>query len=194
MSKKFRKSIIGNTYTWLTVEDFVPSPDYESWWKCRCKCGRAIIAHREELIGKQIKSCGCARKIDILYKTFGRLFVVAFSHSDVNKSYWKCLCTCGKFLITSGHSLRNGQTKSCGCYRLDQLVKAVTFHGFSSKNCTKDQIRFSNIWDNMKQRCFNPKNDSYPDYGGRGITVCSRWLEFKNFIEDLWESYLKHVS
>jgi hypothetical protein len=46
----------------------------------------------------------------------------------------------------------------------------------------------------MIQRCTNPKNDNYPNYGGRGITVCSRWLEFKNFIEDLWESYLKHVK
>lgn len=194
MSKKFVKSIIGNIYTYLTVEDFLSSPDKESWWKCRCKCGRVIIAHREELVGNQIKSCGCMRKKNILYKTFGRLFVVEFSHSDGEKTYWKCLCICGKSIITTGNSLRNGSTKSCGCYRLDQLVKAVTFNGFSSKNCTKDQIRFRNIWNNMKQRCFNPKNDNYPNYGGRGVTVCSRWLEFKNFVEDLWESYLKHVK
>lgn len=38
----------------------------------------------------------------------------------------------------------------------------------------------------MKQRCYNPKNPSYPRYGGRGIFVCDRWLErFENFLEDM---------
>ena len=42
------------------------------------------------------------------------------------------------------------------------------------------------IWKNMKQRCSNPNNSSYPDYGGRGIEVCSRWVKsFANFYEDM---------
>jgi len=43
------------------------------------------------------------------------------------------------------------------------------------------------IWANMKNRCLNPKAVRYADYGGRGITVCERWLSFKNFAEDLGE-------
>lgn len=37
----------------------------------------------------------------------------------------------------------------------------------------------------MKQRCFNPNHPSYPRYGGRGITVCERWLTFANFLADM---------
>ena len=42
-----------------------------------------------------------------------------------------------------------------------------------------------NVWCLMKQRCLNPNNKSYPNYGGRGIQVCDRWLEFANFYEDM---------
>jgi hypothetical protein len=41
-------------------------------------------------------------------------------------------------------------------------------------------------WDNMKQRCLNPKNPRYKSYGARGIKVCDRWLHsFKNFLADI---------
>lgn len=41
-------------------------------------------------------------------------------------------------------------------------------------------------WTNMKTRCTNPKSQSYCDYGGRGITVCARWLNsFENFLSDM---------
>ncbi len=40
-------------------------------------------------------------------------------------------------------------------------------------------------WCQMKQRCFNPDNHAYKDYGGRGITVCERWLDYRNFLADM---------
>jgi hypothetical protein len=39
----------------------------------------------------------------------------------------------------------------------------------------------------MITRCINPNNERYKDYGGRGITVCDRWLKFENFLEDMGE-------
>ncbi len=42
------------------------------------------------------------------------------------------------------------------------------------------------VWNNLIQRCTNPKVTGYQNYGGRGITVCNRWLEsFENFYEDM---------
>ena len=45
-----------------------------------------------------------------------------------------------------------------------------------------------NSWQLMKTRCFCKKDEHYKNYGGRGITVCERWLGengFKNFYEDM---------
>ena len=40
-------------------------------------------------------------------------------------------------------------------------------------------------WQGMKNRCFNPNYHRYSDWGGRGITVCDRWLNFENFLADM---------
>lgn len=41
------------------------------------------------------------------------------------------------------------------------------------------------VWDSMKTRCWYPSHKDYMNYGGRGITVCDRWLTFKNFYDDM---------
>ena len=45
--------------------------------------------------------------------------------------------------------------------------------------------KMKRCWLNMKNRCFKPENEKYPLYGGRGITVCERWLVFENFAKDM---------
>lgn len=40
-------------------------------------------------------------------------------------------------------------------------------------------------WGSMKERCLNKDSKAYPDYGGRGITICDRWMDFANFLEDM---------
>lgn len=62
-----------------------------------------------------------------------------------------------------------------------------------NKKPIKD-YRLRNLWSGMKQRCYNPKNLRYNCYGGRGIKVCERWLDYYNFQEDMYESYLEHVA
>ncbi|HCP78957.1 MAG: hypothetical protein CML16_03100 [Pusillimonas sp.] len=42
-----------------------------------------------------------------------------------------------------------------------------------------------NTWIKIRDRCSNPRNAKYPDYGGRGITVCDRWHVFENFLSDM---------
>jgi len=50
------------------------------------------------------------------------------------------------------------------------------------------------IWANMKQRCFNKNNPDYHNYGGRGITICERWLKFENFKDDMFKTYFEGAT
>jgi len=49
------------------------------------------------------------------------------------------------------------------------------------------ESRTYQVWANMKTRCLNPRHRDYHKYGGRGITVCERWLNFQNFLADMGE-------
>jgi hypothetical protein len=71
--------------------------------------------------------------------------------------------------------------RSCGCIRKEMvavLARLNTKHGLSHTHAYK-------CWKNMVARCFNPRHKSYTDYGGRGITVCERWLILENFYADM---------
>lgn len=56
-----------------------------------------------------------------------------------------------------------------------------------SRTHGKDGTSLYRAWENMIQRCTNPKNKSFPNYGGRGVRVCERWLDFSNFLADMPE-------
>lgn len=53
------------------------------------------------------------------------------------------------------------------------------------KEIRNSEIPEYNSWRGMIERCTNPNHDKYKNYGGRGITVCDRWRNFKNFYEDM---------
>lgn len=84
----------------------------------------------------------------------------------------EAVCFCGNVFTCDEHSLRKGNTKSCGC--------------------TRPGYKYSPIyrtWCGLRQRCNNKKNKAYPNYGGRGITVSKEWGSFKNFLSDMGDTY-----
>lgn len=94
---------------------------------------------------------------------------------------WKCRCDCGKIIVAIGKSLAQGSADSCGCLRAERLSKSKTKHGA----CGTGTYR---VWMHMRQRCENPTDNGFPDYGGRGIRVCERWRKsFSSFFEDMGE-------
>ncbi len=126
--------------------------------------------------------------INLLGQRFIRLVVVKRStNSECRHSRWLCLCDCGNKIVVQSNSLKSGNTKSCGClFREGNNTK----HDHT-RNKRKSKIYKS--WENMIDRCTNPNNKDYHNYGGRGITVCKRWMKFTNFLEDMpgWESGLQ---
>ena len=95
----------------------------------------------------------------------------------VRKAVFECFC--GKRFITNITSVKSGNTKSCGCIRVNKLLRRISRHRMSgSKEYTS--------WECMKSRCYREKDIFYKNYGGKGITVCDRWLHsFENFYKDM---------
>lgn len=61
------------------------------------------------------------KKIDMLHKEFNRLKVIEFDRKVGNKFYWKCECECGNIVSVEGSKIRNGHTKSCGCFKSETI-------------------------------------------------------------------------
>ncbi len=116
----------------------------------------------------------------------GKLTVLAKcpTLADNGDVQWVCKCDCGNVVNIRHRSLvRSIPVRSCGCLQREaaSLVgKANATHGLSNTPTWHS-------WWNMCQRCNNPNNQSYSDYGGRGITVCPRW-------ESSYEHFLEHMG
>lgn len=120
---------------------------------------------------------------------FGRLTVLERALTNRRGyAWWVCRCDCGKICEARGDHLRAGRHRSCGCLRREEFgVRAGTSrlrHGDGS--VVRGVAAEYYCWNHMKQRCRNPHASSWDRYGGRGISVCARWLEsYENFLADM---------
>ena len=121
---------------------------------------------------------------DLTGMRFGKLVVISRCENIEIKNHasrpaWICQCDCGNIKKVLGDALKVGKTSSCGCVRRAATSAKNTTHGMSK---TPEY----NSWMLMIQRCNSAGNKNFKDYGGRGITVCSRWVSsFSNFIADM---------
>jgi hypothetical protein len=106
------------------------------------------------------------RRINLIGERFGKLVVIEFSETRKEKgrykAYWLSQCDCGNQVVVQSIRLRRGQTKSCGCLSGEK-------HGM------KGTSEYAS-WTSMKNRCLNINSDSYQNYGGRGITIWTPWI------------------
>jgi len=119
----------------------------------------------------------------IIGLVFGRLTVEGLDRR-AGRIVAVCKCECGAEKIASVHDIRTGKTKSCGCLRREVTARRSTRHGQARVSGRTPAYR---IWKAMKRRCFSMSDGSYANYGGRGITVCERWLSFESFALDMGE-------
>lgn len=121
--------------------------------------------------------------IDITGKRFGKLVAEWPAGRGGNTAngkgciYWLCLCDCGQLSLIAATNLQ--RAKSCGCIR--------TTHGHTAVSVGRHTPEYVS-WQRMLDRCLNVKHRSWVRYGGRGITICPRWLGergFENFIADM---------
>ena len=121
-------------------------------------------------------------------ETYGYWFIVAAADRRGGQRHWLCRCRCGTERSVSGPNLLRGLSRSCGC-REPRPYAFVTHakHG-------QWKARIYKIWGEMKQRCGNPNNRAFSNYGGRGIQVCEAWQDFQRFWQDMGPSYVEGLS
>lgn len=114
-----------------------------------------------------------------------KLTILRSNGQDKDKNHmWLCRCDCGNEKSLKGSSLKRGVVKSCGCLKL--RIDAPKYD--------KKYKRLYGIWANMKSRVLHKKHPAYPQYGGRGIKLSEKWMKFKGFFDDMYESHEKHFE
>lgn len=163
----------------------------------KCVCGN-IKGYKETSTIKigRIKSCGCKRFKNI-YKFYkGAIFSYLTLNGDSKKVgkkvYYYCKCKCGRDVLVRSDLLLSGDTKSCGCKRTEFLIRFNTKHSFT---LTKNIIHpLYKVWQGMRDRCNNSKNQVAKYYYDKGIKVCDEWNDFINFynwsLSNGWEKGL----
>ena len=136
---------------------------------------------------------------DITGQSFGFLTVIELIKIN---GFFHCVCECRcgkrKTILKGNITRKKNPTRSCGCVKKwdDTRTKSEYFsgknnpnykHGHGSRFGRNFGTKAHRAWRHMKGRCLNPKNSAYYRYGGRGIKVCDRWMEFENFLEDMGE-------
>ena len=111
---------------------------------------------------------------------YGMLVVIGRSKNKYRgiQLMWSVKCDCGTIKDARSCNIVSGNTRSCGCKIIPNGVAVSTTHGMS-------KTRLYRRWRQMITRCTNPNYHLFRDYGGRGISVCNRWLKFVNFYADM---------
>jgi hypothetical protein len=163
------------------VDNYKTNVNYE----CICSCGNKMTIRRTYLINKRTSKCrSCAGHEfkDLTGRRFGKTTIIGFGdkkdeHGN-NVKYFLGKCDCGAIRHVYGNDLLRGQSHRC------RHCRSIT-HGKSNTSIYR-------IYRQMLDRCYNPVNAAYRNYGARGIDVCDRWLHsFDNFYHDMGDRPLK---
>lgn len=116
--------------------------------------------------------------IDETGNKYGRLTVLSIAYPRQHRVKFVCLCDCGQMVNVFGSNLRRGNSKSCGCLAREVTRATNTKHGHAAGY---KRSRTHAIWSGMLSRAGRLKWYEH-------VRVCDRWLDFKNFLEDMGEA------
>ena len=94
------------------------------------------------------------------------------------------ICICGNEIELFVANAMSGHTQSCGCLRKEVTKARSITHGHSSEG---KKTKVYTTWKSMKQRCNDKNSKDSKNYNGRGITYCTEWESFENFLRDMGE-------
>jgi len=167
---------IGKQYTNWKVIKLSQIKNRKRLYLCECNCGFKKEVRDEDLKKEKSQSCMKCRHASKEIKRgdkFQSWTVLKQVESEEKRKHYEVQCDCGFIRVLKGVRLRFGD--SIGCRKCGS-----TKHGLTHS-------KTYSTWESMIQRCTNLNQTKYNDYGGRGIKVCDRWLNFENFLKDMGE-------
>jgi len=129
------------------------------------------------------KGCEGDMRIDLTGQVFGRLTAVTpAGRNKHGQTMWACKCECGAEVVVVAGNMKSGNSCSCGCFRKELLTK----HGDAPRPGNGGWTKEYRTWNNVRQRCLNPCSPRWLNYGGRGISICARWVNsYEAFLQDM---------
>ncbi len=162
------------------VEDIKPGKHYE----CLCECGNIKIIPGTTLRAGRSKQCPSCQYFNLynpekeIGKKYGKWTIIKFVGVHKKLHQFETVCDCGNPGKHLAAELRAGKSTQCSTCHNRENAEINKKHGMHKASIYK-------IWSAMVARCTNSNSTSYKRYGGRGITVCNRWLKFENFYADM---------
>ena len=130
-------------------------------------------------------------KQSLVGSCFGKLFVI--SKTDLKyrnkETLYACQCDCRSLCVATSYQLKKRGKVDCGCGNKQRKSDGAKQHGLVVTN-----RKLYSVYKAMVQRCTNHKHPLYDDYGGRGISVCERWLDIHKFFEDMLPTYKEGLT
>jgi len=148
-------------------------------WLVRCDCGTETKKRADQIkLSRGCVECGKKRVTKYSYSPLECIHKWTVLHkTGLSGNIYRCRCKCGRESNVAAKDLSSGASKGC---RSCHTASRNKTHGFS-------RTKIYRVWAGIKSRCYNKNNQDYRRYGGRGIKVSQRWLDFKNFLADMGE-------
>lgn len=147
-----------------------------------------VNKHNEKMLSKIVntKYPTNSKFRNLSGNTYEWLYVDHYIGEDIRKDkYYLCKCKCGRDYICKAGELVRGTSKSCGCFnRTMQSIRLTETNKITKRKHGGRKTRLYRVWIGIRQRCFNPRLDTFSDYGGRGITLCEEWRNLENGFEN----------
>lgn len=206
-------SIIGQKYNSLTISEIIGKDKVYAL----CVCGTLKEYYFSNIKGNKTKSCGCLAKqlasekhhneaLKLIWNKFGKLTITEII-PITNDTMRKCIavCECGDSREYFLGNITSGKTKSCGCE--NRKSASSRFKNYNKTRVSKftpdlnesHQLSMHplyTVWSGMLNRCYNPNDISFCNYGAKGVIICEEWrtnfLSFYNWaINNGWEQGLQ---
>jgi hypothetical protein len=172
-------NLLGSKFNMLTPVLAIRK-DGKVFWKCQCDCGAETVAYGGDIKSGRVKSCGCLR---VTQKDNWKSYVGEVINN------WRCEAyvstgkighvmvwrhTCGNTIEKTRSQIRTGSFARCACLPKPTHKRHRKFDELTRRTHKS-----------MMARCLKPSHPAYLKYGGAGITIDKRWLDYNAFVDDM---------